>query len=236
MNCVCTLSILGGTRPSPVARSQTINAQLTVPTGLVDVHTHAIDADLPDLRRAYPHDRWPASSAPARPKRSSFSVDSPTAPSITGAGHQKLRIVDMDREGVADAGAFPNSGYVLLYRIGGRHCRTGGSAKRVFTRITHHPSPLRCAGRRRLCRTLTEPSTRCAGHAPRGPFRRRDRHAGGATELADPSLDRFFAVGMTRRLVLVHPTDQDLPLRVIGNGDQPRYRDANRDSTHGRGD
>ena len=50
-----------GVNPTPITRcaEPTINAQLTVPTGLVDVHTHAIDAELPDLGRVYPHDRWP---------------------------------------------------------------------------------------------------------------------------------------------------------------------------------
>jgi aminocarboxymuconate-semialdehyde decarboxylase len=38
----------------------TINARLSPRTGLVDVHTHAIDEDLPDLRAACPHDLWPS--------------------------------------------------------------------------------------------------------------------------------------------------------------------------------
>jgi aminocarboxymuconate-semialdehyde decarboxylase len=42
---------------------------------------------------------------------------------------------------------------------------------------------------------------------------------GGITELADPSLDRFFAVAHELgALVLVHPSDQDLPPRVAGLG------------------
>jgi aminocarboxymuconate-semialdehyde decarboxylase len=41
----------------------------------------------------------------------------------------------------------------------------------------------------------------------------------GGTELADPSLDRFFAVAHELgALVLVHPSDQDLPHRVIEMG------------------
>ena len=41
----------------------------------------------------------------------------------------------------------------------------------------------------------------------------------GNTELADPSLDRFFAVAHELgALVLVHPSDQDLPPRVTGLG------------------
>ena len=38
----------------------TIDAHRSARTALVDVHTHAIDTDLPDLRQAYPHDRWPS--------------------------------------------------------------------------------------------------------------------------------------------------------------------------------
>src|SRR6516162_2050771 len=38
----------------------TIDAQLAAREGLVDVHTHAIGDDLPDLQRTYPHDRWPS--------------------------------------------------------------------------------------------------------------------------------------------------------------------------------
>jgi aminocarboxymuconate-semialdehyde decarboxylase len=42
---------------------------------------------------------------------------------------------------------------------------------------------------------------------------------GGTTELADPSLDRFFAVAHELgALVLVHPSDQDLAPRVTGLG------------------
>src|SRR5271156_6926012 len=47
----------------PVSKSRgatTINAQLSAHTGLVDVHTHAIDDQLLDLRLAYPHDLWPS--------------------------------------------------------------------------------------------------------------------------------------------------------------------------------
>ena len=41
----------------------------------------------------------------------------------------------------------------------------------------------------------------------------------GGTELADPSLDRFFAVAHELgALVLVHPSDQDLSPRVTGLG------------------
>src|SRR5246127_3666023 len=77
-----------------------INAQLSAHTGLVDVHTHAIDDDLPDLRRAYPHDRWPSIDR---------TGDTEAHLMFGGQRYRRIdrrcwspeaRLIDMDREGV----------------------------------------------------------------------------------------------------------------------------------------
>jgi aminocarboxymuconate-semialdehyde decarboxylase len=198
----------------------TINAQLTVPTGLVDVHTHAIDADLPDLRRVYPHDRWPSIERTSQTEAQLLFGGQPYRPIDHRCWSPEARIIDMDREGV---------GMQVLSPIPVTFCYSASPAgtaelaaaqNEFFARITHeHPSRFAALGAVALQdpdRAVDE-MRRCMRY--RGFFGVEIGTRVGPTELADPSLDRFFAVAHELgALILVHPTDQDLPHRVMKMG------------------
>jgi aminocarboxymuconate-semialdehyde decarboxylase len=198
----------------------TINAQLTVPTGLVDVHTHAIDADLPDLRRVYPHDRWPSVERSSDTEAHLLFGGKPYRPIDNRCWSPEARIIDMDREGV---------GMQVLSPIPVTFCYSASPAgtaelaaaqNEFFARITHaHPSRFAALG----AVALQDPDR--AVDEMRSCMRDRSFFGVeigtrvGDTELADPSLDRFFTVAHELgALVLVHPTDQDLPPRVMEMG------------------
>ena len=78
----------------------TINAQLSARTGFVDVHTHAIDDDLPDLRRAYPDDRWPSIDRTGETKAQLMFGGVPYRRIDHRCWSARARLVDMDRKGV----------------------------------------------------------------------------------------------------------------------------------------
>jgi aminocarboxymuconate-semialdehyde decarboxylase len=212
---------LGETLSSHMLRGATIiNAQLSARTGFVDVHTHAIDDDLPDLRRAYPHDRWP-----------SIDRTGDTEAHLMFGGQQyrlidhrswspRARLIDMDRKGVGMQVLSPIP-VTFCYRASAAGAAELASAQNeFFARITHeHPTrfaalgavalqdPDRAVDEMRRC--MRQPSFIGVEIGTRV----------GDTELADPSLDRFFAVAHELgALVLVHPNDQDLPARVTELG------------------
>jgi aminocarboxymuconate-semialdehyde decarboxylase len=221
LNCVCIIAYPRRNLPVPKSRgATTINAQLSAHTGLVDVHTHAIDDQLLDLRRAYPHDLWP-------------SVDrtgDTEAHLMFGGQHYRridhrswsprARLIDMDSKGVGMQVLSPIP-VTFCYQASAAGAAALASAQNeFFARITYdHPTRFAALG----AVALQDPDRAV------GEMRRCVRQSGfigveigtrvGDIELADPSLDQFFAVAHELgTLVLVHPSDQDLPARVTELG------------------
>jgi len=214
LNCASTIDTLGATYPFTFARSPIINTQLSAP--IVDVHTHAIDDEMPDLRRAYPHDRWPSVDRTGEKEAHLLFGGQLYRRIDHRCWSPQARIIDMDREGV---------GLQVLSPIPVTFCYSASAAgaaelasaqNEFFARITHeHPTRFAALG----AVALQDPDRAV------DEMRRCMRYRGflgveigtrvAVTELADPSLDRFFAVAHELgALVLVHPSDQDLPARV----------------------
>ena len=197
-----------------------INAQLTVPTGLVDVHTHAIDDDLLDLRRAYPHDRWPSVERTGETEAQLLFGGVPYRAIDHRCWSPEARTIDMDREGVAMQVLSPIPVTFCYSASAAGAAELAAAQNEFFARITHE-RPTRFAA---LGAVALQDPDRAVDE-----MRRCMRYPGflgveigtrvGDTELADPSLDRFFAVAHELgALVLVHPSDQDLPHRVMEMG------------------
>ena len=214
LNYACTIATLGETPPSHTLRgATTINAQLSARTGLVDVHTHAIDDDLPDLRRAYPHDRWPSVDRTSETEAHLMFGGQPYRPIDHRCWSPEARLIDMDREGVAMQVLSPIPVTFCYSASAAGAAELAAAQNEFFARITRaHPTRFAALG----AVALQDPDRAV------DEMRRCMRQPGflgveigtrvGDTELADPSLDRFFAVAHELgALVLVHPSDQDLP-------------------------
>jgi aminocarboxymuconate-semialdehyde decarboxylase len=198
----------------------TINAQLTVPTALIDVHTHAIDADLPDLGRVYPHDRWPIVERANETEAQLMFGGIPYRAVDHRCWSPEARIIDMDREGVAMQVLSPIPVTFCYSASAAGAAELAAAQNEFFARITlERPARFAALG----AVPLQDPDRAV------DEMRRCMRQPGflgveigtrvGDTELADPSLDRFFAVAHELgALVLVHPSDQDLPHRVMEMG------------------
>ena len=207
----------------PVSKSRgatTINAQLSAHTGLVDVHTHAIDDQLLDLRRAYPHDLWPSVDRTGDTEAHLLFGGQPYRRIDHRCWSPAARLMDMDREGVAVQVLSPIPVTFCYSASAAGAAELASAQNEFFARITYeHPTRFAALG----AVALQDPEVAV------DEMRRCMRQSGflgveistrvGNTELADPSLDRFFAVAHELgAFVLVHPSDQDLPPRVTGLG------------------
>jgi aminocarboxymuconate-semialdehyde decarboxylase len=197
-----------------------INAQLSARTGLVDVHTHAIDDDLPDLRRGFPHDRWPSIDRTSDTEAHLLLGGQPYRRIDHRCWSPEARIIDMDREGVALQVLSPVPATFCYSASAAGAAELASAQNEFFARITHeHPTRFAALGAVALQNPdrAVDEMRRCMHQLGFLGVEIGTQVHG--TELTDPSLDRFFAVaGELGALILVHPSDQDLPARVTGLG------------------
>lgn len=200
--------------------AMTIDAHPSAQAGLVDVHTHAIDEDLPDLRQAYPDDLWPTLDR---------TSDTDAHLMFGGVPYRRIdhrcwsadaRLADMDRDGVAVQVLSPIPVTFCYQASAAGAAELASAQNEFFARIVHeHPTRFAALG----AVALQDPDGAI------DEMRRCMRDHGflgveigtqvGGIELAELSLDRFFAVAHELgALVLVHPSDQDLSSRVTNLG------------------
>jgi aminocarboxymuconate-semialdehyde decarboxylase len=198
----------------------TVDAHPFAPAGLVDVHTHAIDIDLPDLRQAYPHDRWPSVEGSSETEALLMFGGVPYRRIDHRCWSADARLADMDREGVAVQVLSPIP-VTFCYQASPAGAAELASAQNEFFGqiVRQHPTRFAALG----AVALQDPDRAV------DEMRRCMRQPGFlgveigtqvcGTELVCPSLDRFFAVAHElAALVFVHPSDQDLPQRLTGLG------------------
>src|ERR1700757_2811922 len=122
-----------------------INAQLSARTGFGAVHPHAINDELPDLWRAYPHDRWPSVDRTSETEAHLLFGGVPYRRIDHRCWSPEARIIDMDREGVGMQGLSPIPGRFCYSASGGRAAEPASAPKEFFSRLPHQP-PTRFAG------------------------------------------------------------------------------------------
>ena len=197
-----------------------IDAHPSARTGLVDIHTHAIDDDLPDLRQAYPHDRWPIVDRTSQTDARLMFGGQPYRRIDHRCWSPDARLIDMDREGVAVQVLSPIPVTFCYQASAAGAAELASAQNEFFARITHrHPTRFAALGTVALQDTdrAVDEMRRCMRH--RGFIGVEVGTQVGGVELADSSLDRFFAVAHELdALVLVHPSDQDLSPRVTALG------------------
>jgi aminocarboxymuconate-semialdehyde decarboxylase len=200
--------------------ARTINAHQFARTGLIDVHTHAIGENLPDLQQAYPHDRWPRVDRTSETEAELVFGGAPYRRIDHRCWSADARLIDMDRDDVAVQVLSPIP-VTFCYRAPAAGAAELASAQNeFFTRVVRqHPTRFAALGAVALQDPdgAIEELRRCMRR--RGFLGVEIGTRVGDVELADPSLDRFFAIAHELgALILVHPSDQDLSSRLTGLG------------------
>jgi aminocarboxymuconate-semialdehyde decarboxylase len=179
-----------------------------------------VQVDLPDLRQTYPRDHWPRIER-INETDASLMFGGQTYRRIDHrCWSAEARLADMDRYGVAVQVLSPIP-VTFCYQASAAGAAELASAQNDFfaRMVGRHPARFGALG----AVALQDPDGAV------DELRRCMRMPGflgveigtqvGGIELADPSLDRFFAVAAEfGALVLVHPSDQDLERRMTQAG------------------
>lgn len=186
--------------------------------GLIDVHTHAIDPELPELVRRYHTDRWPSVDR----------TDDATAWLNYGDRRYRridhrcwsadARLADMDRDGVALQVLSPIPVTFCYEADPAGAAELAAAQNDFFARIiTEHPTRFAALGAVALQDTdlAVAELRRCMSRPGFLGVEIGTQVRG--RELADEQFDRFFAVAHElSAMVLIHPRDEDLPARMAG--------------------
>jgi aminocarboxymuconate-semialdehyde decarboxylase len=220
LNYVCIFSIVESSRSPQRCAEPIINAELRVPTGIVDVHTHAIDVELFDLARRYPRDDWPSIERSSETEARLMFGGVPYRRIDHRCWSPRARLADMDREGVAIQVLSPIP-VTFCYAASADGAADLAAAQNDFfaSMIGEHPDRFLALG----AVALQDPDRavdelrRCMSRP--GFLGVEIGTRVGDIELGDESLDRFFEVAYELgAMVFVHPSDQDIPQRIIDAG------------------
>jgi aminocarboxymuconate-semialdehyde decarboxylase len=214
-------SYIGWNSPSNVMHGVTpINAQRSAGTALVDVHTHAIDQDLPDLKQVYPDDRWPGVERTSETEARLMFGGVPYRRIDHRCWSADARLADMDREGVAVQVLSPIP-VTFCYQASAAGAAELALAQNEFFAGIVRAHPTRFAALAAVA--LQDPDRavdemrRCMGRPGFLGVEIGTQVCG--RELGDECFDRFFVVAAELgALVLVHPSDQDLLPRMTRAG------------------
>jgi aminocarboxymuconate-semialdehyde decarboxylase len=190
----------------------------TISTGIIDVHTHAIDPSLPDLSAAYPDDRWPTVERTGDVDARLKFGGNPYRAIDHRCWSPMARIADMDRDGVAVQVLSPIPVTFCYEASPEGTAELAALQNDFFARlVTDHPMRFAALGGVALQdpdRAIDE-LRRCMARPGFLGVEVATQVRG--IELADPALDDFFGVaGELDALILVHPSDQDLTPRLPG--------------------
>jgi aminocarboxymuconate-semialdehyde decarboxylase len=194
----------------------TTDAHPAAQPGLIDVHTHAIDDHLPDLGEDFPLDRWPGIERTSETDALLTFGGAPYRRIDHRCWSAEARLADMDREGIAVQVLSPIP-VTFCYQASAVGTAELAAAQNEFFGQVLRKHPTRFAALGAVA--LQDPDLavdemrRCMGQLGFLGVEIGTRVAG--QELSDECFDRFFAVAAELdALVLVHPSDQDLPPRL----------------------
>lgn len=185
---------------------------------LIDVHTHAIDPELPDLSSRYPDDRWPSVDRTGETAATLLFGGSAYRDIDDRCWSPMSRIADMDHDGVAMQVLSPIPVTFCYDADPSGAAELAAAQNDFFARLTaDHPERFAALGGVALQdvdRAVAE-LRRCVKEL--GFLGVEIATQVNGVELADPRLDEFFAVAHElSAMVLVHPSDQDLTPRLPG--------------------
>jgi aminocarboxymuconate-semialdehyde decarboxylase len=202
-------------RSVPAGTASLASRLAALPPGHVDLHTHAIDPDLPDVGQAHPG-RFPVVRRTAPDRAQIFSDGRMYREVDSRCWSAKARVADMDAEGVA-AQVVSATPITLCHGEPAEGARVLAAAQNDFLAglVAAAPGRLFALG----CVPLQDPAAavaelrRCVGDLGFAGVEIGTRV--GDLELADPFFVPFFqAAADLDALVFVHPVDRTLDPRL----------------------